>query len=56
MAPWMTMVVALSVFYVMGFLLTWAIREGGSYAFLFPNRKRKAAVPPQEEVLADSQP
>ena len=38
-----TMVFALFVFFVLTFILTWGIREGGSLAFLLPSQWRKQA-------------
>jgi hypothetical protein len=34
MSNWLTMSLALVFFFVTTFLVTWAIREGGSFAFL----------------------
>jgi hypothetical protein len=44
------MVLALVVFFVLTFILTWGIREGGSLAFLLPShwRKRADGKPPAE--------
>ena len=45
-----TMVFALGVFFVLTFILTWGIREGGSLAFLLPSqwRKRAGGEPPAD--------
>jgi hypothetical protein len=42
---WMTLTLALIFFFVTTFLLTWAIREGGSFAFLTPSHWKKKSAP-----------
>ena len=44
-------VLALLVFFIGTFIVTWAIREGGSFAFLHPGRwrRRPAGAPPEPE-------
>jgi hypothetical protein len=41
MPLWMSWVILAIFFLVSGFLGTWAIREGGSFAFLTPSYWRK---------------
>jgi hypothetical protein len=48
----MRMTLALVVFFILTFILTWAIREGGSFAFLHPShwRKRPEVKPPADKT------
>src|SRR5438067_1946692 len=48
MPHWLTMTLALIFFFVSTFLVTWAIREGGSFAFLLPSSWKKKAGPPHD--------
>jgi hypothetical protein len=48
MPHWLTMGLALTFFFVTTFLLTWAIREGGSFAFLLPPSWKRKPDPSRE--------
>ena len=49
MPLWMSYAIALTFFLVTGFLGIWAIREGGSFAFLRPSRWRDHGRKPDRE-------
>ena len=49
MPLWLTLSLALIFFFVTTFLITWAIREGGSFAFLTPSYWKPRTGPAEAE-------